>query len=740
MKTIQIFAGIVFVLGLILVGTMGVDLTHSRAGFGMLALAFAGFLFALPGIRKNGFTGNRALIAGVVLGAGYFIWRSLTGGPLGFAVADVTLVIILLGSYLVCARSQASTLSLVIGGIGLACLANAGVVVMQLTSSSPSFVWREAFGDKPMATGFFGHYNYLAAFLNASVFLFLSLAFFAKRWSNRLVFGLIAASSVACLFASGSRGGWLSFIVGFGVWVVVGLLFLKSRKHPGFGLAAIVCFVTLIALVVTSFSVVQELTDRRAGIDVEVEDEKRERLEVDDGGRMYFQQMAFEIFQDSPVKGSGPRSFSYLALEHWDPEEHWNWNANPVFAHNEYLQTLADYGLVGFLIILVLLFGHAVAGAISIGFEDDESASFLAPLKMGALAGLAAMAAQCFFSFLIHVPACVMMAGILLAILGLKSGRKGRSGMVGAALVSCSLLLVAGGLGFLGWKFSRSYLLFEEAKSSLATHQSNEDGLKALDTLELAAELGYNPEIFESSGRFAMAMSTRALDVGDQKLAAKFANIALDHLQQALELNPHSSVGLVMLPHVYDSLGEFAKADAGYELAMEKLWIREPFLKPHLYAARSQYGRGMMASDQRKNLVALRHFRVAMARMKKRTEVLNYWMEIPEDKEFRLEMEARIAALEGELLFQEGDRVWKKARPRQPEVAYGLMLAAAERYRASAKLMEPNNSRWRAQWKQLQENLELFEAVRTKPAQLTENQIAKVINPDAGLDSKPATR
>ena len=131
---------------------------------------------------------------------------------------------------------------------------------------------------------------------------------------------------------------------------------------------------------------------------------------------------------------------------------------------------------------------------------------------------------------------------------------------------------------------------------------------------------------------------------------------------------------------------------------------------------------------------------MAVERLEKRTEVLRYWRELPEDKELRIEIEARIAYLEGELLFQEGDRVWKEARPRQPELAYGLMLVAAKRYEASQPVVEPLVPRWKVQWKQLQENLKLFDVVKTKPALLTDKQISEIINPEAGLDPEPATR
>jgi len=738
MKIFEVIAALVFAIGILLIAGMGVDLTYARAGGGMMICAVGCLLVALVVFRRGAAGINGVFVTAIILGGAYFIWRALAGGPIGLAVGDVTIVLILLAAFLVGAGGQLASARVFTVAIGIACLANVVVVALQLSGQSPWFVWREPFGSKAIGTGFFGHYNYLAAFLNGSLFLFLTLAFAAKSWPCRILSGVIALSAIACLFASGSRGGWVSFVVGFGVWVILGLIFLKSRKHPGFGGAAIVSFLILVGLVVTSVSVVQELTNRRAGA---LDQEVKENVEIGDGGRVYFQQMAFEIFQESPVIGSGPRAFSYLALEHWDLDEYPVHRANPKFAHNEFLQVLADYGLVGFIIVMVCVCAFVVMGVITVIFESRGDSGLGTPLKIGALCGLAAMLAQCFFSFLFHVPACAMIAGILMGMIVQKSAKNQGSGnRVRALWVVGSLLLVASGLGFLGWRFMQSYRLDEEAKSSLETRVPQSEVFDLLEVFKEAAETGYNHDILESSGRLALRYSTGAFDDGNVELAEKYAKVAMAHFQGALKLNPYSSVAIVMIPHVHEALGEFEAAEVGYAKAMERLWVRESSLKPYLYAARSQYRQGLIAQEQRKNAVAARHFREAVARLNRRTEILDYWREIPEDKEFRLEIEARIAYLEGELLFQEGDRVWKKVRPRKPELAYALMLAAAENYQASEKVMEPITPRWKAQWKQLQENLNLFETVRTKPALVTEKEISTIINPEEDLEPDPSTR
>lgn len=65
---------------------------------------------------------------------------------------------------------------------------------------------------------------------------------------------------------------------------------------------------------------------------------------------------AWELFTDAPVFGTGAGSFDVL-FEKYRPE---SFRDKPERAHNEYLNTLSDYGLVGF----VLLFGGVLAVAV----------------------------------------------------------------------------------------------------------------------------------------------------------------------------------------------------------------------------------------------------------------------------------------------------------------------------------------------------------------------------------------
>ena len=68
-----------------------------------------------------------------------------------------------------------------------------------------------------------------------------------------------------------------------------------------------------------------------------------------ESARPVMQQAAWQSFTGSPVIGNGLGSYRF-DFEHYRPT---GFNENPSFAHNDYLQTLSEMGVVGFLLLFV---------------------------------------------------------------------------------------------------------------------------------------------------------------------------------------------------------------------------------------------------------------------------------------------------------------------------------------------------------------------------------------------------
>jgi hypothetical protein len=109
---------------------------------------------------------------------------------------------------------------------------------------------------------------------------------------------------------------------------------------------------------------------------------------------------AWRIFEAHPALGGGAGSFNTL-FEAYRPE---GYRDQPVYAHCDYLNTLADYGAVGF----VLLFG--AAGVVAWKCARARG------LAAAALTGLLAFALHLFVDFHLKIPALAMIFAVISAL------------------------------------------------------------------------------------------------------------------------------------------------------------------------------------------------------------------------------------------------------------------------------------------------------------------------------------
>lgn len=731
------------VVAFALICLTGVDLTNGRIGPGLLMLGAAVFglgVLVLAGVRSQS---RPWLIFLSLLGGAYFIWRAVAVGPASLAVADGIVLLSGLGVYLAASAIPAGSRWIWVVALGLLAFLNAGFGILQKVSATPYYLWYESLGDGKKVCGIFGHYNAFASFLNGSIFFFLSYLFLGHTRWLRVVCGLLSVVIVTGVVFSGSRGGWLSLIPGAVVWFVllVLFLFLNRKDSKMVGLVSVLGVLVMVVGVVTSIPMVKKLTAERKETDTPVE-EVEVNLAESDGDRFVFQQMAFEVFQDAPLFGQGPRAFSYRSLEKWDPDSFKVRNALPVFAHNEYLQVLSDYGLIGFSIVIGLFFLHAILGAGGIvGLSERESRDPHLPIwQLGAAGGMISILCQSFFSFLFHFPACVALVAFQLSVLGARSFLPtGDPETVRGPgrLLALPVSGVALALAFLGWPLTQSFLLSQSARDQLASARSPETLVKGLETLTQAANYSREPDLLEVVARRSMGEANAALQEGDVALAREFNLRAKAALERALEMNPYFGEAIAGLPRIEDALGNYEEADKGHQRAMTELWMRESTFQPHLQAARSSYFRAFRAKDDGERFALLREARRRLDRRKEILELRDFRTPV---KEFSQEVDAWITFHEGRLLFMKGDEVWKKARPRQPEMAHALFIEAQKRYLECGKLIRDREPRWEPDQKQLGLYLEIMKNGRIQPAPLGDEAVRRLLDPDPGLASGESNR
>jgi tetratricopeptide (TPR) repeat protein len=186
------------------------------------------------------------------------------------------------------------------------------------------------------SSGCFGIPNSLAALL---VLLLPATGALAARpgvrIGSRVFFGALAAFFAFGLYLTISRGGWLALGLALAAWpLCAGRAPLTRRLGHAVVVAALG-----VAAVGTLYLAAPPV---RARLDALVRD-------AGERTRPILWRGALAIFGEHPLWGGGAGSFNVLFEQH-RPERYQD---EPQWAHSDYLNTLADYGAVGF----VLFFG-----------------------------------------------------------------------------------------------------------------------------------------------------------------------------------------------------------------------------------------------------------------------------------------------------------------------------------------------------------------------------------------------
>lgn len=125
-------------------------------------------------------------------------------------------------------------------------------------------------------------------------------------------------------------------------------------------------------------------------------------------GRSHFWTIAFKIFLDHPIIGVGFDAFG-VAFTRYDT---WNGQFRLEQAHNEYLQTLADAGIAGFVCMMAFLYF-----LFRKGLQTISSAHGLRrDVAIGALAGCFGILIHSFFDFPMRTPSNAFFFLLLCAL------------------------------------------------------------------------------------------------------------------------------------------------------------------------------------------------------------------------------------------------------------------------------------------------------------------------------------
>jgi O-antigen ligase len=253
-----------------------------------------------------------AMLASLAALTGWILLSGLWGIEGADAVLEAEralLYLVALAALVLVVESEATTALL--GGVlaGITVLVSYGLVDWLVSEEADPF--QGTLLGEPV-----GYANALGILAAIGLLLALGLGWARRRLQLLLLPAL--ALSVALVLTE-SRGAWLAFAVGLAV-----LVLLHAPRARLWG-AIVVAGVAVV--------VVAAVTSPRISL----------------GDRSEYWEAAFDDVRDRPLGGSGAGSFEEYWLEHGDPGVHVQ------DAHSLYLEVLAELGIVGFALVLVVL-------------------------------------------------------------------------------------------------------------------------------------------------------------------------------------------------------------------------------------------------------------------------------------------------------------------------------------------------------------------------------------------------
>ncbi|MDD5199126.1 MAG: O-antigen ligase family protein [Terrimicrobiaceae bacterium] len=425
--------------------------------------------------------------------------------------------------------------------------------------------------------GLFLNPNQFAWLMTWAALFSVSLACWARvNVIARVVLVYLALVFIVADILSGSRGGMAGLLGGLGVFCLAGFVVVTTMLRRGralilLGGALVVALcVGVGAFAYSSNWVVQGRVDALQLGDI----------------RSFLFEHARRQFEAAPLLGMGPGSFLYAARLYRTG----NQANDAVFAHDDWLQTLVEYGFVGFALAILtalVLLGGGVQRFFSalrrLALTNDRPLSNSAAILAGAFSATAAFCIHSFTDFNMHVPANALLAGATLGLLagtpGEPAGARRMQGGILRVFTAVAMVCMAAGLGLYTWQHGVSDTQSLRAQNSLhdgdirATLAATEAGLKwEPNHAALLATLGRAWYAYESSLQFeGEAKNGKAGSDESQEAAIveltpeqrrKVYQSSADAFTKALKLQPMERSYEVELARALDEVGEPQQAKA----------------------------------------------------------------------------------------------------------------------------------------------------------------------------------
>jgi O-antigen ligase len=417
-------------------------------------------------------------------------------------------------------------------------------------------------GHVARASGMFISPNHFAGYLEAAAMFAIALACWS-RWgaAERLTAAITAVLCYVGVAISLSRGGYLSSAFSL---VVMGILciWVIARVRPGKatipGAAVIITIVALFGAALVVGGLNKRISNRG-------------KIVIAKDIRYANWAATMDQFRLSPVLGTGAGTHLIYGRLFRRPEL----QSDPVHAHGDYLEMLAEYGIVGATFSAFFLLAHignGIAGVRRITKEriGDQQAppwSNTLALNLGALGVVAALMAHSVVDFNMHIPGNALFYAFAFGILAnpgdrttpvTAPGRLSPVILARFALVIAGIILVKEAAPRLKGEF-----FTEKARVALRDRNFKEAIRFAKEAILIEHE---NPDPWFYMGE---AHRVRATTMPVVTLRKSFFEEAVSAYTRGLRLLPQDIHLLVRCGQALDGLERYDEAEAVYKKAIQ---------------------------------------------------------------------------------------------------------------------------------------------------------------------------
>ena len=555
-RTLEILLAILLVAAFLSIQALigGTRLLFALPAYALLALIG---VLSIALVRSAKPAPRQLCLWSAVVFFGYILLRAAFSPMPYLAWLDISSVLAGLVVYFFtsCILTSARTRMSILACLLMAALAHVLVGAIQFRSGNNfmpiSFLQRFDYGHR--ASGFYVCPNHLAGLLEVLGVFGLSIVCWS-RWPvwSKLLLGYATLACYLGVVLTGSRGGYLSVAASLLVFGVLSFKILRSTgsmaalRIGAAGLIAATLVITAAVLVIRHSEVLSERT--RTAVPA-----RNFRFEL--------WQAAVEQWKLEPLFGTGSRTYLFYGRKFRSPRM----QLDPIYTHNDYLQLLAEYGLVGAATFLLFLGAHWRCGWIDAGRLGPKRiqishrlASNTMALNVGALGAVAAYVIHSVFDFNLHIPANVLLLAFVFGIIA-NPGVTQETSIAKARrkLIFWRILLfvLATILGIHVWQSAPGEYYGEEARQALRDYHFLAATDSALKALQYETR---NPSIYYSLGR-ARSSGGDAQQIPEAK--ASFYNAAVPAYFKARELAPLDKTYAIELALTYDALERFPEAE-----------------------------------------------------------------------------------------------------------------------------------------------------------------------------------